>query len=753
MPEAKSPDKLAVLERGVDWLSTSLALPAPAACFALAQALFAWIKQPGHADLVPVLRAAIAEREGDRLPLFEQWVDPETSLRASAVPELATRVADLFSPLPWGYEDGELLGGLFEGRLGTQQRKKQGAFYTPEAIVGYLLERTLPPSHAPLPKEFRLLDPSCGAGNFLSAALEALFERVWTPESGPEGRHLRLKRVMERHLYGIDLNPWAVRLAQIRLDFAQLKLVPDLKRPFKAHLLGQDALQSHHPLLEPGFDVVVGNPPYGAELSTDDKTFFQRFYRLGSGRQETTALFVERSARLLRAGGRLGLVVPHGLTRTGAYAECRRLLVTDLKLRALIDLGSAFPGVNLETMAFVAERPTGVTASPALPWADHRPADVQLDTFRDGTLAPIGTQPLRFYLARPTMPIYVDAATGGWVERIEEACERLQDVAQIRRGAGISANQEAIALRTGLPVVRGRDIRRYGDTDGLLCLHGDYPLRDRYRKDVVAIPQIAFQNIASSVVATLLPPGCLPLDTVNVLDPDPRWEPGYLLALLNSRLLEAYFRLVIANRAQLTLHLDTPTLGSLPVLAAPAEEQIAIAHEVNRVFDRLKGTSTWELALQLEETHWETPKALHDAAHELAAENVLRRKQAHAILDRIDHRVCELYRVTESELAMIHEAAPRSTKRPPKEVAKAAELIVARGLIRVLERSDRTLELPELLRRWPRPDSDVLLQAWGGASSDLATLLGRYGAIAYGRRLGLWQPGFSTARPLSEALG
>jgi hypothetical protein len=110
--------------------------------------------------------------------------------------------------------------------------------------VEHVLEAALPPLDRPLSRRFRLLDPSCGAGNFLARALEALFERTWHPYPGPEGRYLRLQQVMGQHLYGIDLDPWAIRLARWRLAFVQFRLVPEL-RGTAGSAAGQDALQAH----------------------------------------------------------------------------------------------------------------------------------------------------------------------------------------------------------------------------------------------------------------------------------------------------------------------------------------------------------------------------------------------------------------------------------------------------------------------------------------------------------------------------
>lgn len=742
--------KEGLLTHGVALLADALSVhEPPAACFVLANALFCHLQQPGDKEaLEKALFDTLSGLGGDQTPLFADAAPLPLKLGAPSVPELTETLNDLFSAQAWSYEDGELLGGLFETHLSSVQRKKHGAFYTPAPIVEYLLEATLPPKHLPLAKDFRLLDPSCGAGNFLSLALEALFERVWTSQTGAEGRYLRLKRVMDRHLFGVDLNPWALKLAQIRLAFVQLKLVPELKVPLKANLLGRNTLQQHDATLEPGFDVIVGNPPYGAEISSQDKHFFQRHYRLGNGRQDTTALFIERSARLLRDKGRLGLVVPHGVTRTGAYYECRRLLVEDMQLTALLDLGAAFPGVNLETIAFVAEHRQADLRHAALPWAPDDQGEVRLDTFRDGTFRALGTQSHGFFRNRPTMPIYANRTSGGWITKVEVSGVPLQHLAWIRRGAGISAKESAIALWSeGTPVVRGRDIRRYGGDEGLLRLSPRYALRDRFLNSVLSAPRIVYQNIASAVVATLLPSGSLPLDTVNVLEPQSDWNPHYLLALLNSRLLEAYFQLVIANKAQLTLHLDTPTLGSLPLMIATEREQRAIASEAALVLDWLAQTSRWDLSTSLAEALWETPEALEAATRERLATMELRRKRALEALEAIDAQVFDLYGITEAEReAVCAETTPKrlgsNRQTPVKEISKIAEGVIVQGLMRALEDSDRPRDAFELYQSWARPDHDAIVAVWGGdPSADLPGLLAKYGAMVHGTKVGLWQPG------------
>lgn len=705
--------KAATLDACVRELTAALAVAhgGPEACYVLAQALWTWIRHDGErALLAEALHATLSSLGRERAPLFSAEA-PLPLRHGVTIDSLVRSLADHLGAHPWEAADGEWLGPLFERHLSHDHKKSNGVFYTPQEVVDYVLQHSLPPADQPLSKQFRLIDPSCGAGNFLAPALEALFERVWVPQTGVEGRILRLKRVIERHLVGIDLDPWAIRLAGIRLAFVQLKLCPELSTPFAARLLSANTLTEHPWLLEAGFDAVVGNPPYGAEIPSAQKALFQQHYQVGKGRQDTTALFIERSLRLLKDGGRLGFVVPHGVTRTGAYAECRRLLTEVARPVALADLGACFPGVNLETMAFVVEKGKKPATNPLmLLEIPRREPAVQLDTYRDGEFRHIGEQLPQFFVGRPTMPIYADRTLGPLVQRMEAAGKPLEAIAQIRRGANISARDPILSKHgEGIPVVRGRDIRRFGPLEpgGLLRLPEGFALRDRFRADVVAQPKVAYQNIASSVVATLLPTGALPLDTVNVLDPRIPIDPLYLLGLLNSRLLEIYFQLVITNRAQLTLHLDAPTLGSLPIVIPGVETQSILGQMAFDCLHWQRLASPEAFAEQILARTWASSDALHAAFDAFQADARILGRHVAERTEQLDREIAQLYGV---DLEAFGELPPRSPGRRrsmAKELAQAAEMALGELITR--KRFARPAErFGEL-----RTDVAVLMEAAG----------------------------------------
>ena len=115
-------------------------------------------------------------------------------------------------------------------------RKSSGTFYTPRALTGFLVRRTL----APLVKSrsaeeilrLRILDPAMGSGAFLVAACrylsavaeEALIEEgTWHAHDVTAADRAALRRdVASRCLFGVDLNPMAVQLARLSLWLATL---------------------------------------------------------------------------------------------------------------------------------------------------------------------------------------------------------------------------------------------------------------------------------------------------------------------------------------------------------------------------------------------------------------------------------------------------------------------------------------------------------------------------------------------------
>ncbi|MFN7916126.1 MAG: N-6 DNA methylase [Vicinamibacterales bacterium] len=186
-------------------------------------------------------------------PLVERRHLDEAAAREAVIAISTRQAGDGVAREPIAYADlgVEQLGAVYETLLdyepriepghgrrrrvslqpGSGVRKATGTFYTPRALVEYLVADTLAPlASAASPEQIlslRVLDPSMGSGAFLvgacrylASALEAALVahgRCHATDIGPAERAGFRRVVAERCLYGVDINPTAVQLARLSL--------------------------------------------------------------------------------------------------------------------------------------------------------------------------------------------------------------------------------------------------------------------------------------------------------------------------------------------------------------------------------------------------------------------------------------------------------------------------------------------------------------------------------------------------------
>ena len=134
---------------------------------------------------------------------------------------------------------------------------------------------------------------------------------------------------------------------------------------------------------EPGFDVIVGNPPwvsYSGRAAQPLADELRDFYAAASpafhGFRNLQGLFVHRFAGMLRPGGRLGLVLPTSTSDLAGYEPVRRahdaLAVCDDELP---DFGEkAFDGVFQPSMGLLSTRRAArISLTTSAPWPLERP--------------------------------------------------------------------------------------------------------------------------------------------------------------------------------------------------------------------------------------------------------------------------------------------------------------------------------------------------------------------------------------------
>ena len=205
----------------------------------------------------------------------------------------------LLATAPLG--DGvEVLDSLFEGLISRTAKGEKGQFFTPRHVAE-AAARIL----APQPGQ-RLLDPACGSGGMLMAALRAAPQLV---------------------VAGQDFDPRAVQVSRVLMAACG-------QRP--AVITQADSLQPD-PSLDGTVDLILTNPPFAGDIA--EPALLARYALARPGRRvERDALFIERCVTLLRPGGRLAMVLPHSKLGGRSWAYLRQWLLQRVRVVGVIGL-------------------------------------------------------------------------------------------------------------------------------------------------------------------------------------------------------------------------------------------------------------------------------------------------------------------------------------------------------------------------------------------------------------------------------
>lgn len=240
-------------------------------------------------------------------------------------------------------------------------------------------------------EELKFLDVTCGSGSFLIKGYDLFVDAYetfddWVHEANGSGGVQSYseahtipsdykRRILENNIYGVDLDYQATEIATVNLLLKALNKDEKLPSILEENIKSGNSLLNGNPetiadvlgvskenarelgtfewetefshVFEEngGFDVIAGNPPWGADIDAYEVWLEHEDYGydLAHGQYNSYELLIELGADLLTEGGTLGFIIPDSIFND-EYTDLRKWLVTNHQLDQIHKLGEGVFG-------------------------------------------------------------------------------------------------------------------------------------------------------------------------------------------------------------------------------------------------------------------------------------------------------------------------------------------------------------------------------------------------------------------------
>lgn len=243
----------------------------------------------------------------------------------------------------------QFLGDLFEQLLSKGFKQNEGQFFTPIPITRFIWDSLPIQNTVHTEKGFsypKVIDYACGAGHFLTEAVEAI--NTFAESENNDW--------VREHIFGIEKDYRLARVSKISMF---------MNGAGEANIIFGDGLENQP---EKGienniFDILVANPPYAVKdfkqhLQLKNNTF-DLLNCIGDNGSEIEVLFIERIAQLLKPKGIAAVILPSSILSndSASYTGAREQLLQNFLIRAIVQFGSkTFGATGTNTVVLFLEK-------------------------------------------------------------------------------------------------------------------------------------------------------------------------------------------------------------------------------------------------------------------------------------------------------------------------------------------------------------------------------------------------------------
>jgi type I restriction-modification system DNA methylase subunit len=332
-----------------------------------------------------------------------------------------------------------------------------------------------------------------------------------------------------------------------------------------------------------GFDVVIGNPPYGVNFDTSEKLYIKTNYYSVEGDFDSYIYFLERSFALLKDSSKLAFIVPNNLLLQNYSKKIRELILKEFSIEYIIDLGL---GVFDEAVV-----PTTIIILNKKLINNHivkflfRPLElssnyqtINQDTFNSNE--------------NYAFNIQTNEQERNILDKIKNTGAQLNSICEIKIGIECIPKyitEEPIS-EFSKPLVRGRNFTKY------LLKFEDDPKYVEYKRELlhrareerlfICPRKILIRQTGDSIIATIDEKQLYAWKSVFVLlSNEDIFHLNYILAIINSKLINFFYQKLVGEEGRTFAQVKGVNLALIPMKLISIEEQKELIEKVNLILE------------------------------------------------------------------------------------------------------------------------------------------------------------------------
>ncbi len=234
------------------------------------------------------------------------------------------------------YEEKHELSHLYEAKIKNMGNagRNGGEYYTPRPLIKTIVKVVAPKIGN------TIYDGACGSAGFLVEAYKYLTENQAKLSSS------QMATLQNKTFYGKEIKSLAYIIGIMNMILHGIE-APNIKH---MNTLAENINDIQE---KDRYDIILANPPFGAGIGRE----IQQNFPIKTG--ETAFLFLQHFIKILRAGGKAGIVIKNTfLSNTdNASVSLRKLLLENCNLHTVLDLpGGAFQGAGVKTVVLFFEK-------------------------------------------------------------------------------------------------------------------------------------------------------------------------------------------------------------------------------------------------------------------------------------------------------------------------------------------------------------------------------------------------------------